>query len=126
MASSGQFIVIVCPPKSLFENNQNMYWQTVQAWVQVTQIGLDAFTDHSEMVAWATALKDGAPLSGCDHRSRIRAGSRLPPAQMALPALPSRTAPPTWLPARAPTRPCCRARPTTGAMTAWTAAAVSR
>ncbi len=31
-------------------------------WVQVTQIGLDAFVDHSEMVVWATALADGAPL----------------------------------------------------------------
>jgi alpha-2-macroglobulin len=32
--------------------------------VQVTQIGLDAFVDHSEMVAWTTSLLDGAPLQG--------------------------------------------------------------
>lgn len=61
---SGQFIVIVTPPLNLLKPNQNAYRQTAQAWVQVTQIGLDAFTDHSEMVVWATALKDGAPLKG--------------------------------------------------------------
>ena len=38
--------------------------QRVVAWVQSTRIGLDAFTDHSEMVAWATDLADGAPLPG--------------------------------------------------------------
>ncbi len=44
-------------------SERRIYWQTVQAWVQVTQIGLDAFADHSEMVVWTTALKDGAPLA---------------------------------------------------------------
>jgi uncharacterized protein YfaS (alpha-2-macroglobulin family) len=58
----GQFIVVVTPPKGMFPEDQ--YWRIVQAWVQVTQIGLDAFADHSEMVAWATDLTDGAPLSG--------------------------------------------------------------
>ena len=38
--------------------------QTIITWVQITQIGLDAYTDHSEMVAWATDLKNGAPLAG--------------------------------------------------------------
>jgi alpha-2-macroglobulin len=58
----GHFIVVVEPPKELFK--QPEYWRTIHTWVQVTQIGLDAFTDHSEMVAWATRLKDGAPLAG--------------------------------------------------------------
>jgi uncharacterized protein YfaS (alpha-2-macroglobulin family) len=57
----GHFIVIVKPPKGFFEEER--YWETVQTWVQVTQIGLDAFADHSEMMVWTTALKDGAPLS---------------------------------------------------------------
>ena len=56
----GQFVVIVKPPKGLFEEER--YWETVHTWVQVTQIGLDAFADHSEMVVWASDLKDGAPL----------------------------------------------------------------
>ncbi len=58
----GHFIVIVKPPAGFFEKDR--YWETKQIWVQVTQIGLDAFIDHSEMVTWASALKDGAPLSG--------------------------------------------------------------
>ncbi len=58
----GHFVVIVKPPKGLFQEER--YWETVQTWVQVTQIGLDAFADHSEMTVWTTALKDGAPLSG--------------------------------------------------------------
>ena len=58
----GHFIVIVNPPTGFFQEDR--YWETVQIWVQVTQIGLDAFADHSEMVAWATTLQDGAPLKG--------------------------------------------------------------
>ena len=57
----GHFIVVVAPPKNLLKDYP--YWQTIQAWVQVTQIGLDAFNDHSEMVVWASALKDGSPLN---------------------------------------------------------------
>ncbi len=56
----GHFIVMVEPP---LPDPQERYYQTALAWVQVTQIGLDAFVDHSEMVAWATGLKDGAPLA---------------------------------------------------------------
>ena len=33
-------------------------------WVQSTQIGLDAFADSEELVAWSTSLKDGRPLGG--------------------------------------------------------------
>ncbi|HUK92005.1 MAG TPA: Ig-like domain-containing protein, partial [Blastocatellia bacterium] len=38
--------------------------ESVCAWVQVTGIGLDAFVDDSDMLAWATSLKDGKPLDG--------------------------------------------------------------
>ena len=58
----GQFVVLVAPPRELLKQPQP--WMTIHAWVQVTQIGLDAFTDHTEMVAWTTSLRDGAPLSG--------------------------------------------------------------
>ena len=63
----GQFVVIVEPPAKLFETQDDKYTrysQTILTWVQVTQIGLDAYTDYSQMVAWATDLKDGAPLAG--------------------------------------------------------------
>ncbi len=62
----GHFIVIVEPPAGLFESD-NAKWQrfsqTVISWVQVTQIGLDAVSDYSQMLAWASSLKDGSPLS---------------------------------------------------------------
>ncbi len=57
---SGQFIIVAKPPKGLFE--QERYWEHVNVWVQVTEIGIDAFVDHSEMVVWATDLLTGAPL----------------------------------------------------------------
>jgi uncharacterized protein YfaS (alpha-2-macroglobulin family) len=58
----GQVVVVVEPEG--VRSEQGRYRRIVQVWVQVTQIGLDAFADHSEMVAWATALKDGTPLEG--------------------------------------------------------------
>ena len=66
----GHLIVIVDVPNSLLSSllsrlpfGSSNQVPTLRAWVQVTQIGLDAFADHSEMVAWATSLTDGAPLS---------------------------------------------------------------
>jgi len=38
--------------------------QPVTVWAQATQIGLDAFVDNSELVGWATSLKDGRPIDG--------------------------------------------------------------
>ncbi|KAA3645374.1 MAG: hypothetical protein DWQ07_12970 [Chloroflexi bacterium] len=67
---SGQFIVVARPPRSLFEEDR--YWETVNVWVQVTQIGLDAFVDHSEMQVWANALSNGAPLA--DVRITVQTG----------------------------------------------------
>jgi uncharacterized protein YfaS (alpha-2-macroglobulin family) len=63
----GHFIIIAKPPKGLFQEDR--YWETVQVWVEATQIGLDAFVDHSEMVVWANALKNGSPLSGISIKS---------------------------------------------------------
>ncbi len=34
------------------------------AWIQATKIGLDAFVDGEQMLAWANSLTDGAPLAG--------------------------------------------------------------
>jgi uncharacterized protein YfaS (alpha-2-macroglobulin family) len=61
---TGHLIVVVEPATLLNLGNRDPYGRVVQVWVQVTQIGLDAFVDHSEMVAWTTALKDGSPLDG--------------------------------------------------------------
>ena len=45
---------------------KNEWQQPVLAWVQVTHIGLDAFVDSDQMLAWCTSLDDGAPLAGVD------------------------------------------------------------
>jgi uncharacterized protein YfaS (alpha-2-macroglobulin family) len=66
----GHFIVIVEPSLNILQRLQNQYYRPVQVWVQLSQIGLDALTDHSEMVAWTTALKDGAPLANV----KVKAG----------------------------------------------------
>ncbi|MBM3462062.1 MAG: hypothetical protein FJX76_08180, partial [Armatimonadetes bacterium] len=39
------------------------------------RIGMDAFADSSKMIAWATALQDGAPLTGVSVRLFPRGGS---------------------------------------------------
>ncbi len=62
----GHLVVIIEPPKGMFETENEKwqrYYQTINAWVQVTQIGVDAYTDYSDMLVWATDLKDGAPLA---------------------------------------------------------------
>ncbi len=63
----GHYIVIVKPPKGFFEEERP--WEWVQVWVQVTQIGLDAYVDHSSLVAWATDLKTGESLGDLEVKS---------------------------------------------------------
>ena len=61
----GQVIIIVEPlvqPKNRWERRY------IRAWVQVTQIGLDAFVDRTDLVGWANSLKDGRPLGGVQMR----------------------------------------------------------
>ena len=58
----GQRVVVVEAEGA--QRLQDRYGRLVTAWFQATQIGLDAFADHSQMVAWTTALKDGTPLAG--------------------------------------------------------------
>ena len=38
----------------------------ITTWIQSTNIGLDAFVDHEELVGFATELKTGKPMSGVD------------------------------------------------------------
>ncbi len=57
---TGHLIVVVDRPTFAFLNRGRR--DIIQTWVQVTQIGLDAYVDHSEMTAWASSLVDGEPL----------------------------------------------------------------
>ncbi len=46
---------------------RNKYDRTkITVWAQATQIGLDAFVDNEELVAFATDLKNGKPLTGVE------------------------------------------------------------
>jgi uncharacterized protein YfaS (alpha-2-macroglobulin family) len=58
--SFGQVVVIVEPTIATNRRNRN----SVAVWAQATQIGLDAFVDNSELIGWATSLKDGKPIDG--------------------------------------------------------------
>ncbi len=63
----GHFIVNVQPPAGMFESQDDKwrrFAQTIHTWVQVTQIGVDAYTDYSDMIVWTTDLKNGSPLAG--------------------------------------------------------------
>ena len=62
---TGQLVVVVSPELQ-FERDDPLYWNNrpTIVWVQVTNIGLDVFTDRDEIVVWTTDLRTGAPLSG--------------------------------------------------------------
>jgi hypothetical protein len=47
-------------PVTVFAYRRNL----VEAWVESTEIALDAFVDQKQLVAWTNSLKDGSPLGG--------------------------------------------------------------
>jgi uncharacterized protein YfaS (alpha-2-macroglobulin family) len=59
----GQVVLLVEPAKAPAGPRQP---PPIVAWVQATQIGLDAFADDERLVGWATSLRDGSPLDGVD------------------------------------------------------------
>ena len=61
----GQVILVIEPEQGLVESLRNRGRPPViRVWIQATNIALDAFVDGQEMIAWASALSDGAPLEG--------------------------------------------------------------
>ena len=56
----GQVFVLIEPVVPAAGRNRN----SIAVWAQVTQIGLDAFVDSTELIGWATSLKDGKPIEG--------------------------------------------------------------
>ena len=61
----GQMILIVEPSGGRPTENDGDP-EMVESWIQVTNLGLDAFVDRTDLVGWVTSLKDGAPLSNVD------------------------------------------------------------
>jgi alpha-2-macroglobulin len=58
----GQVFVIVEP--AIRVKGEERVW--IKAWVQVTNIGLDAFVDNTDLIGWATSLRDARPLAGVE------------------------------------------------------------
>jgi len=58
-------VIVLVEPVPAVSPNSNDYWQNRPAltWVQSTQIGLDALSDATRSVAWATDLRTGRPLA---------------------------------------------------------------
>ena len=63
---TGHLILYIEPQSGLLSAlfNRRLQEMRVISWVQVTQIGLDAFADDDEIYVWANRLADGAPLAG--------------------------------------------------------------
>ncbi len=59
--SEGQ-VLLIAKPVGVDERQRRS--QTIVAWVQVTSLGIDAFWDSGEMVAWVTDLATGKPVDG--------------------------------------------------------------
>jgi uncharacterized protein YfaS (alpha-2-macroglobulin family) len=57
----GQLVLVVEPK---VQPKERWARRSVRTWVQATQIGLTAFGDATDLVAWASSLKSGAPLAG--------------------------------------------------------------
>lgn len=58
-------VVIDVEPVQVTDKTRAREWHVV-SWLQSTQIGLDAFVDNLELVAFATELKTGKPIGGAD------------------------------------------------------------
>jgi hypothetical protein len=55
----GQVLVVVEPARTAPKGYR---LPSVRTWLQVTHLGLDAFTDHDQAVAWVTDLASGKPV----------------------------------------------------------------
>ncbi|HEX7330872.1 MAG TPA: Ig-like domain-containing protein [Pyrinomonadaceae bacterium] len=63
----GHMILVVEPSGGTPSDDDNER-VSAESWIQVTNIGLDAFVDGTDLVGWVTSLKDGSPLSNVDVR----------------------------------------------------------
>ena len=62
----GNAVLFVRPTSTSRGSKMPEYPGEIRIWLQSTNIGLDAFVDSTEFIAWATALDSGAPLSGVE------------------------------------------------------------
>ncbi|HEY0005146.1 MAG TPA: alpha-2-macroglobulin family protein [Pyrinomonadaceae bacterium] len=69
----GHVIVIIEPVEKTATGRA--YPQQIHAWIQSTNIGLDAFVDQTDLIGWTTSLKDGEALAGVQLSIQPAAGS---------------------------------------------------
>ncbi len=62
-AGLGQLLVAV-EPGEWSEDDGNSSNRPIYHWVQVTDLGLDVYSDEDGSMAWVTSLTDGRPLGG--------------------------------------------------------------
>ena len=65
----GQMILIVKPIGQIKKSTDRYDEDELdrgEAWIQRTDIGVDAFVDRTNLIAWTTSIKDGAALSGVE------------------------------------------------------------
>ena len=64
----GHLILYIEPESGLLSNllDRQLQGMRIVSWVQVTEIGLDAFVDADEMLVWANSLVDGTSLAGVE------------------------------------------------------------
>lgn len=61
-SNRGNLILWVTPTKTTKGSTMPQYPPQVRTWAQATEIGLDAYVDSDEFMAWTTSLDDGEPL----------------------------------------------------------------
>jgi alpha-2-macroglobulin len=63
----GQVAVVVNPPSTKPRPTDYYYYEPeISVWVQATKIGIDAFSDSTDLVAYVSSLQDGTPLAGVE------------------------------------------------------------
>ncbi|MEZ5342186.1 MAG: hypothetical protein R2706_12280 [Acidimicrobiales bacterium] len=65
-SESNQLVVRVAPTLDIPQSSDD-YWQNQPslAWVQSTDVGVDAFVANNKLLVWTTSLATGEPLPAC-------------------------------------------------------------
>ncbi|HET8647202.1 MAG TPA: MG2 domain-containing protein, partial [Vicinamibacteria bacterium] len=85
-------LAVTVTPAAAASQDEDVRNQRVMAWVQATAIGLSAFVDESELLAWTSSLADGRPLEGVELQLLPGGGSATSDAEgLARIALPDAT-----------------------------------
>jgi alpha-2-macroglobulin len=62
----GQVAVVVKPPSTTPRPTDYYNEPEINVWAQATKIGIDAFSDNTDLVAYVSSLQDGTPLAGVE------------------------------------------------------------